>query len=368
MVEVMISVLLVGIAAAFVFSIQVRATAGFRDQATVSETQQTLRSAMDLIEHDVREAGFHAMQMQNATTGASYQPAVVVLNNVSGTVGAAGTDVITVQYADISSKYARVLATDPGPCPTTTTSVDVTGGFVVGDVVFATHLNPSSTASMYGWGCVFQITSINNSGAVVTFTHAAAAPYNLTGSSQCSGICSVWTDPEPDLVHSYTQLAAGVMRSYRIKPSDIRGVLQMSPSGMMVANDWQDMAVGIVDLQAAIRIYQPGDSTDSDGDGDPQRDWYSSSNMATALSSYAGSQLLDVSVTLVAKSTKNITGATRTKSPDVFETGKPLANNSIGDHAGTVLPVTDPTSMYYGNVIYRSYTKIIDLRNVGVGD
>ena len=49
LVEIMVALLLVSIAAAFTFGIQIRASGAFRDQATVAELQQTMRAVSDLL-------------------------------------------------------------------------------------------------------------------------------------------------------------------------------------------------------------------------------------------------------------------------------------------------------------------------------
>jgi hypothetical protein len=73
-------------------------------------------------------------------------------------------------------------------------------------------------------------------------------------------------------------------------------------------------------------------------------------------------------VTLLAKT--EVQGVDVGKTPDLVEDGKIeefLAYNRVGDRAGTTLPVTETTSMYYGDNVYRSFTSTIDMRNLGVG-
>jgi hypothetical protein len=56
--------------------------------------------------------------------------------------------------------------------------------------------------------------------------------------------------------------------------------------------------------------------------------------------------------------------------PDLVEEGKLegfQSYNRVGDRIGTSLPVSDVTSMYFGENVYRSFTATIDFRNLGVG-
>jgi hypothetical protein len=86
---------------------------------------------------------------------------------------------------------------------------------------------------------------------------------------------AVWDD-------GYTTFTKIALRAYRIKPGDARGILQMSNTNLL-GDNWIDLAVGIVDMQLALRVYEPDDLiNDRDGDGDPQRDWYSGDEMETA--------------------------------------------------------------------------------------
>ena len=90
--------------------------------------------------------------------------------------------------------------------------------------------------------------------------------------------------------------------------------------------------------------------------------------MDNALGLVPGSVITQVSVSVVAKSSKEIGGATLTRSPDVKGPNPVyLNNNNVGDHDGTDLPVVDTTSPFYGEFVYRMYTSTVDLRNVGVG-
>jgi hypothetical protein len=73
-----------------------------------------------------------------------------------------------------------------------------------------------------------------------------------------------------------------------------------------------------------------------------------------------------LSLTLVARTSKEVTSAVSTRTPDLTDATLP-DHNQLGDHAGTDLPVTDVNSPFYGNHVYRTLNLKIDLRNLGVG-
>ncbi|HKA86305.1 MAG TPA: hypothetical protein VKE22_01525, partial [Haliangiales bacterium] len=255
MVEIMVAVLLVSIAAAFTFGIQVRTSGAFRDQATVAELQQTLRAVSDLMVRDLRLTGYRALMLRTANGNpATDIYAVEVQNNAGGY----GSDVLRLQYGD-DTKLAHVpnlaVATrDQSP-------VDATGGFQPGDLAIASSRNPTKL----NLGCILMITAANPV-PPASLSHAGAAtPWNAPNNPQCDDIFpTAWND-------GYLTFSRAVLRSYRIRPGDQRGVLEMSPSGGAIANDWTPLAVGIVDMQVAIRVEQPNDTTDEDGDGDPTK-------------------------------------------------------------------------------------------------
>jgi type II secretory pathway pseudopilin PulG len=372
MVEIMVSVLLVGIAAAFVFGIQVRTSQALRDQSAVSEVQQTLRAASDVIVRDLRQAGFLAkvIQIANDTNNANF----FTVQGLSVGNGSTGPDTLRLQYADTSTS-ARILETGPSYNSAETT-VDSNIGFGANDVLLAVYTEPGH--DLYGWGCMLQVTKLQGTNRIQH--QPGQSVWNAASNNQCDIFDGVWKNKP------YMIFVRAAIRLYRIKPDDPRGILQVSPSGGNHANDWVDIAVGIVDMQVALRVYQEdgvdedGDgNSDDDGDGDPERDWISSNNMGSwdsvrtcADGRPCTNQLLAASVTLLAKTTKEITGPMLERTPDLFEgTDAQRAWNKVGDRPGTDLPVSDtaawPASMYAGNAVYRTYTSTVDLRNLGIG-
>lgn len=348
LVEVMVSVLLVGIAAAFVFSIQVRTSQALRDQSTVAEAQQVLRAASDLIVSDLRQAGYKAKSISlNGTSGVAVSGSLAIHNSSSG------PDSVKLQYADTSftAHIMDTAARNPGEI-----EVDDNTGFRDGDTILAVYLKTLDAA--YGTGCLMTATGRTGTTKVTT---ASSGLFNTATNDQCDALDAHWNE------RPYMLLTRGWVKRYRIKPDDPRGILQVSLSAGARTDDWQDIAVGIVDLQIALRVYQPNDdANDEDADGDTKRDWFSGSDMGTILGADPDNQALEMSLTIVAKTSKNVAAVTVDKTPDIYE-GTDKDHNKLGDREGTTLPVTDTASMYYGDVVFRSFTQRIDLRNQGIG-
>jgi type II secretory pathway pseudopilin PulG len=347
LVEIMVAVGLVGIACALALGAQVRLSSVLRSQSVVSRAQSTLRAAGDAIARDVQMAGYLASSVWRAGQADPLAP-VTVVN------GGSGPDQITVLYADASVlKLIPQAGNDSGTYKSTTgTLLASTAGFAAGQLVLATHIaanGPANAPSVMGQGCLLLITAVT-SDHIVTSPGASGA-WTVTGNAQCDHVAAVWND-------GYTAFARPVLRSYRIAPDDVRGVLQMSPTGG-IADDWQDVAIGIIDLQVALRVYQKDKTSDEDADGDPERDWFSGDNM-DALPE--GASVTQVSITLLAKGATE-SGTTVVQTPDLIEDGKDAAYNRIGDVHGTTLPVASTASPYHGDLIFRSRTVTLNLRN-----
>ncbi len=365
MVELMVSLLLSSLATALAFSIYVTASRGQRAQARVSEAQQTLRAASELLSRDIRQAGLGAHVVHVAVTGtpgADYSP-LRITNNAYGE----GPDQVAILYADYS---AMSMVTDVGPSfSSSETKVGSLSGFGIGDLIIAVRNNPAE--SDFGKSCVIEVSGIN--GPDYIQHEPGGAGWNQPGNSQCDHLNALngWDD-------GYTVFLRFVGHAFRIKPADPRGILQLSPSGGFIANDWQDIAVGVIDMQIAMQVYEPTDAIDLDLDGDPERDWYSGANMANALLPTPDPPLPDppipdpeplrVRVSLLAKASAPGGTPQLDQTPDFFLTGAPLDNNEMGDRAGTPLPVTDPSSPYYGDTLFRWTSTVIDIRNMGVGN
>jgi hypothetical protein len=180
-----------------------------------------------------------------------------------------------------------------------------------------------------------------------------------------------------------------VARAYRIDrsvPAKIPlGTLQQSQTGGLLgtaSDNWTDLAYGFTDLQVALQIYD-NDATDTDGDGDPAREWYSSQAQQVLTRTQIPPVVpplavpLQMSISLVARTDRDVEGIATLQTPELTEVAlvpmvpRPWAacctraNNPIGDRPAIPLPSADPALT--GTKIYRYVTFEVDFRNLGVG-
>lgn len=362
LVELMVTLLVSSLAVGFTFRIYGQSSLTYRSQMRVSELQQTLRTAKDMLVRDLRQAGALAANLHLGASGVDLiYPAVTVDNDADRT----GPDKLRLLGADLSC-----LAGVTGPGNSTASGSTSSAAWNSGEtrvsssVCFAVN----DTAALVrradpgkGTSCVMKITG-KTTGRFDRLEHAAGAvPWNLSANAQC---LSVSTSSPYDGNTVAVKFAA---RTYRIKPNDRRGVLQVSPSAEFVAGDWQDLALGFVDLQVALRVYDPNGLIDHDSDGDPKRNWYSSDNMESPTLLTADRQLLQARISLVARTVSDIEGVASARTPELIAAGKPLAHNGIGDRPAIVVPVADTTSRYHGNHLYRYTSSLVEFRNLGIG-
>jgi len=158
--------------------------------------------------------------------------------------------------------------------------------------------------------------------------------------------------------------------------------LQLSQNGglLLGADVWSTLAFGFTDLQTSLQIFHSfsglpwpvlGDTLDPDTDS--VRDWYSDGVQDTlTLPTTASGNPLDprdgliqISISLVARTDRNVEGIATAATPQLTDPANP-SNNVLGDHASVTLPsATDPALQ--GSRIYRYTTFQVDFRNLGVG-
>jgi prepilin-type N-terminal cleavage/methylation domain-containing protein len=361
LVELMVSLVVVSIAVGFTFHIYSTSASAYHSQQRISELQQSLRTAKDVVVKDIRMAGYVAAQIHDLPAGAVAIPPFGAVDNADGT----GPDTFTIAYADMSCS-AHIKTGGPA-FNSAESSVDSTSCFQTGDIAFAVRVPP---AADHGQGCVLEITNVQpNAGGTGHLQHHPAAPWNDNQNHQCDNISANWSDGN-------TVFTKFTIKTYRIAPPGYagyqRGILQVNATGGVDPTAWQDLAYGFTDMQIAMRVYDPA-GIDLDGDGDPLRNWYSGANMNNVLS-VAGRELLQVRLTLVARTTWPIDGVMSQSTPDLSGAPAALNNNSIGDEAPTALvdaagqpAITDKNDRRWGQHIFRSSTSLIDMRNLGVG-
>lgn len=383
LIELMVALLISSILIGFVFSIFTRMSVAYRAQTGVSDVQQSLRAARNMIVQEVRNAGF---LIPNGFTVAN--PAALFLGatspilpftvendhneSVSGTWGPGSPDKIRVFYADGGAAARITTATTQE-----SVQVDDATGFAIGDLVVVVNEGPNVTSPLTGMPvaplasyetCLVRLTNV----ALTTLTFDSTdSTFNQAGNGHC-------TFPRPSPATPVSVISAGSMiyrlrgAAFRINPdpgNQSVGVLEYSPSGELLANDFQPVGLGFVNLQLAGRYFQSTDTDgDLDGDGDAARDWYSG---ATPPPADAVLTLLSVSLAVRTLADLNLVPSQATPNFQADEpAGATADHNRLGDSPSFDLAGTPDASRpahYQGNHIYRGSSVLIDMRNMGVG-
>jgi prepilin-type N-terminal cleavage/methylation domain-containing protein len=370
LIELMISLLIASIMVGLVFAIYTRMSVAYRGQSAVSELQQALRAAKDYMGKHVRAAGYMIPNGFEFAGAAGVVPPVVMDNDPAAGDATFNPDELRVYYADPSAMAKIVSPAANNPYPSV--SVDDVDEFAVGDVAVIVRLRALSNGVLPGDAkiaeydaCVVQITGVT-AGAPGTIDLAgSAAAYNTATNAHCEDVLSS-TSSLGTAGLGAAMMYRFVGRAFRIDPDPARrslALLQVSPSGGLVANDWEDMGVGFTDLQIAVRYFENGDLLDSDGDGDAVRDWYSGVVVPPP-----AAMPMEVSVSLAVR-TVNQVNLVATGSTPEFTEGNP-DHNRLGDSPSIPLagvPDAARPAQYQGNHIYRWASMRLDLRNLGVG-
>jgi prepilin-type N-terminal cleavage/methylation domain-containing protein len=366
MVALVISSLLVGMILA-IFS---RMSMSYRGQQQIAGVQQVLAAARATIELDAKQAGLELAQGFRIANDTARHPAVSITANTTAT----GPDTIGFFYADTTT---QAVVTDISQwAASSTLTVDSVTGFAVNSLVVMVNINTSTAnGAIAGLGvndpvitdfdaCVLSVASITGS----QLRFSTALPWGTTGETHCTNAANPASTVSP--TPNQTMIFNFVAHAYRIDPTAanaVLGTLQLSQTGGLLqtaADNWQSLAFGFTDIQVATRFYEPTSLLDTDADGDPLRNWYSSTAQ-TGLSTIATTVPLVMSISLVARTDRDIEGIATAQTPNLTDGTKPL-NNTLGDHASVSLPsVTDPALM--GSKIYRYVTFQVDFRNIGVG-
>lgn len=370
LIELMISLLISSMLIGLVFSIYSRMAVAYRGQVAVSELQQTLRAAKEIMIREIRSAGhlipngFRYKDLGGQQDG----PPVVVQNDPYGF----GPDVIQVFYAETSA-MARIATAD---LSTPSISVDDVDGFAIGNLAVIVRQksfepnnagDPAAMATLVHYhACLVQITNIAGN----TF-NIVSAPTNSADVGHC-------TFDSSTIIASGSMLYRFVGRAFRID-DDIAsrsiGVLQMSPTGALGGlDDWQDLGMGFTDLQVAARTYEEGDLVDNpDGIAGPTRDWYSGAVAPPAPQDPPGTptivEITEVTISLANRTLKDINVVPSKSTPGFIDPLNPN-HNPIGDSPSILLegvPDAARPAEHRGSHIYRSLSVRVDLRNIGVG-
>ncbi len=359
LVELMVAMVISSIVIFFLFSIQTRMSRAYQGQGTVSEINQNLQAAKQQLVTDIRMAGF----------GFGGNGVIGVASGVDASNQFLGFEVTNDAFGDGNDSF-RVLRADSsldtvvtfGPSRVFVDAVDSRPPLTIGEPLVLMSRSGACLVEVTGTAGTKRI-NINPSGAL------NEAPQNLH--------CAPVDSGDPVTIARFSRV------SYRIDPNRPQeGYLQMSPSGEMVADDWVDQGVGFTNLQIATRYFENGDVTDLDGDGDPERDWYSGDNQAPGDPSRpANAVLIQASISIEARSPFGTRGSAASSTTPAYIDMANVNNNARGDWGqdctgaatnpcGIYLATTPDASRparYVGEFIYRSTSSIVDLRNMGVG-
>ena len=380
MIALTISALLVGM----ILSIFTRMSTAYRTQQYVADLQRTLTAAHDVVQHDVRQAGFGLPDGWKKSGSQLVRPAVEIRDHTST------PDELHVFFADSSAQSrVRTIDTNPGNA-FSTLNVDNRDNFAVGDVVVITNYRPDAiglppnqiVVSRFR-ACVGQLAAIADdvNGTDDGFTLRTDGLWGEAQNDQCDEVRA--SHPTSGVVAGQpsTMVYRFVARGYRIDPNRrALGVLQLSPSGGLF-DDWQDLGLGFTDLQIASRWFE-GEDDDASGratadtldvDTDPARDWYSGAEQdALSAGTLAWddrrSLLTEVRLTLVVRTRQNLQAVGAARTPNLIDAARPN-NNDLGNRAAITLsgvPDASRSEELRGDAIYRYATVGSDVRNLAV--
>ena len=378
MVALVVSALLIGM----ILSIFTRMSMAYRAQQNVAELQQTLAAAQELIQRDVRQAGYQTpdgFRWAGATN--MIQQPLQVINNANGF----GPDQLAIFYADASAQ-ARVAAADEANLGNAFVSltVDDRDRFAVGDLAMmvtsekdgAANLPASDAAWFHYRACVVRISAI----AGTTFSLDTAAPWGEANNDQCDEVRGRMAAPAPAMLYRFSAHA------YRIDPARrALAVLQLSPTGGLIANDWQDLGVGFTDLQIATRWNDFWNTTanantldTADLDTDPVNEWWSGEQQEALSAAIVGGNdnlrfrrtvPAEIRISLVVRTIKKVDAVPTAATPALIDAAR-VDNNDLGDRPAVPLAgIADAArpAELRGDAVFRHATIGADLRNLAVG-
>lgn len=385
LVEVMVSLAISTLMVSMILAIWSRMSVAYRGQSAVAELQQILSAGHELIEQDLRQAGFQIPDGFFLAGSNQLNQPVEIVDNADGF----GPDLIRIFSADASAMARVVDFNDLNDTPSaafTTLTVDTTADFVPGDLAVIVKAQDGAPADIAFYACVVRIVTMSAN----RFTLSTAAPWGTANNDQCDEVRTSPVLPGGDTRAIVYRFRA---RAYRIDPArrDL-AVFQLSPTGGIV-DDWQDLGVGFTDIQVASRWDDTDDDTGlatadtPDLDTDPRREWWSGSTQTTmtepltatttvptdglamGLFDMLRSRMIAVRVTLVVRTHTRVDVTPSARTPALIDTARP-SNNDLGNRDFVQLEGVADASRpleLRGPHVYRYATVGTDLRNMGVG-
>jgi prepilin-type N-terminal cleavage/methylation domain-containing protein len=386
LIELMIALAISSILVLMVLGVFSRMSSAYRRQQQIASLQVVLSAAQNLIAQDARQAGYQMSEgFRLASAPTILQRPVQIINN--STVAGVSGDEARFFSAD-GSVQARVVTMQPG-VPTASLTVDA-NPFLAPEIAVIVNtgtktveagLNPGDdTRSIATFtACVVRVTP--DGGIPNQLNVDTNPPWGIAGNPHCDAVRDAHNNSGPTL--NQTMIYRFRSRGYRVFArsyvnqfnglTEDMNVLQLSPSGTLVANDWQDLGIGFTDLQLAARIFTATDGDgDTDGDGNIKFDWYSGAAMQGNTSPIAvpvppntAPFVTRLTVSLAIRTDRSVDGVASTATPAFIVAGN-VNFNDLGDRPSVAVPV-DGNGNPIGNRIYRFSTNRIDMRNTGAG-
>lgn len=370
LIELMVALAISSILVMMVLSVFSRMSTAYRRQQQVAALQVILSAGQNLLAQDARQAGFQiANGFQLASAPGTLRQPVRITNSSTG------PDEIAFFSAD-ATVQAKIMKTGGMPIaglPMPSVVIDGANPFVNGElaVIVNTSTSPINVTTASGSSgrtiplfraCVVRVTS---AGASSTISLDTAAPWGNVNNSQCNEVRTAHNDTGA-VTQGQTMIYRFRARAYRLDSTRTTlGVLQLSPSGGLIANDWQDLGIGFADLQVATRIFEDDNTSDPDLDGRIQYNWFSGTAMQSATdntslpTTVAGAKRITrLSISLLARTDRTVDGVATAATPAFLEAGR-VDYNPLGDRPSVALNPADR--------IYRYTTNRIDMRNTGAG-
>jgi prepilin-type N-terminal cleavage/methylation domain-containing protein len=343
LIELMVALAISTILVMMVLSVFSRMSMAYRRQQQVASLQVILSAGQNMLAQDARP-----VRIVNSSTAA---------------------DEIRFYSAD-ATVQAKL---DSGPWPLASVFTVDANQFINGELAVIVNVDTTtgSTAVTTASGSVTRVVPLFRacvvrilSGTANTLTLDTAAPWGDGTNSQCYEVKNAHNAVVGSGQTMFYRFRA---RAYRLDPTRTAlGVLQLSPSGALVANDWQDLGVGFTDLQVAARMFLTSNATDPDLDGRVQYNWFSGAAMQTNTAPFTAAttganttfRITRLSLSLVARTDSTVDGVATAATPSFLEVGR-VDNNQLGDRAAMDVSAD--------NRIYRYTTNRLDMRNTGAG-
>jgi prepilin-type N-terminal cleavage/methylation domain-containing protein len=377
LIELMVALVVSSLLVAMILAIFSRMSLAYRGQQQIAGVQQVLAAARTTIELDAKQAGLAMPQgFTIAQTGSSttYSP-VQIINSSTG------PDQIAFYYADTTTQ--AVVTNRLGWPALQRLKVDQTSGFADGDLVVMSTLalpsdDPKIELPTYK-ACILRIAT--GGVATNTLTFETTPPWGNPDVFQYCGSLPVPWSTDPGATTLPTMIYKFVAHAYRIDPDPARTAIGPLQGSLITGNlpgtaagAWTDLAYGFTDIQTALQVNDGRGIDTPDPGTEPNLEWYSGDNQTELTDPLhpnpPTSTLLQMSISLVARTDRSVEGVATTETPNLVVNGVPNvdgtpANNPIGDHPSVTLPwATDPT---IPGRVYRATTFRVDFRNLGVG-